>query len=966
MDSPNQSNVMVSDHKPRLFLSLRWKFVLITALFLIALNGVFAGLMYATLIEQYAQQRETNFRKYSEHLNGILQQSQENLLQTSELIPLLSGMAESLKTEAPLAVQKTFAKHWGDLQLRMNIDSAELYSTAGKRLVGRSDQPLHECPTAPLTEFVNQVNETEQPLALLDCTGACREYAFTPMLVDGKHVGLSVVGTSLAELSLHFHQVTGADIAILSTSSACKREQMSSEQMLSNWQARILAVTFPSANLPLLERASIDFPDMAKLRKGIQVIHARHTYELRTIPIPAAKQRGSGQYLIIEDVTAYINQIHRSVQFSILIGITGLILSSLIILTAQWRGMSRLRVIDRVLPWLADSAFDQLRMELGPHVRQSGLSDEVDNLGHSILSTSHRLERLQTQEQQAREALNQRVLELANERDFTAHLLNAAQVIICTLDQDLRIKSINHLGTTLIGKAEQELIGHNIGEYLSSAEPSSLLDARLRELFDEVGSVYQHESQLRGPEGNNHQIAWLHSSVSDRGGDSLMILSVGLDVTQRKEAESRLTWLADHDPLTGLGNRRRLLQDLEQAAAQAMRHHHTGGLLILNLDNFKYINDTHGHAAGDKVLRQIGNILSYHIQGGDILARIGADEFAIILAECPLQVIQRLADKFVRTVADNPINWNQSSLSTTVSIGVTLFPIHAETAQELMSYADAAMLRAKQNGGNRAHLFDPVKDTEGRLQEQRFWQDRIRKGLTNTGFELFFQPIANTQTLDISHYEVLLRIRNQDGSLSGPMDLIKAAEKSGQILELDQFVMEQAMLRLAAITEDGRDLRFSINVSGPSLQDLTLPGRIEDLLAQTGVDPERIIFEVTETAAVSDIYAATQIMEQIIQFGCHFALDDFGVGFSSFYYLRELPIHYVKIDGSFIRSLNEREDDQAVVRALTDIARGFGKKTIAEFVENQEILNLLRAFGVDYAQGYFIGKPAPDILPDKK
>ena len=437
--------------------------------------------------------------------------------------------------------------------------------------------------------------------------------------------------------------------------------------------------------------------------------------------------------------------------------------------------------------------------------------------------------------------------------------------------------------------------------------------------------------------------------------DGVIVTSIIRDITERKRFENQLQHLADHDALTELFNRRRFDQELAEYVAYTARYGGQGAVFLLDLDRFKYVNDTRGHKAGDEVIRAVGRALHDSVRKTDVVARLGGDEFAVLLRDADRDTAERIAEGMLETIRERRLPLEGQRISMTTSIGIVCFDDEEPAVEDVMVSADLAMYAAKEAGGNRYHVAtaDGGEYVSG-MQVRLNWADQIRRALDEDRFVLYCQPILHLATDCVTQYELLLRMVGDDGEIIMPAAFIDTAERFGLIQEIDQWVARKAIHLLAE-----HDVRLEVNVSGKSMGDLAIPELVEREIALTGIDPSRLVFEITETAAIANMEQARAFAERLTRLGCRFALDDFGAGFSSFYYLKYLPLDYLKIDGDFIRSLTSSVTDQLVVKSMVDIARGMGMKTIAEFVEAEETVAMLREKGVDYSQGYYHGAPRP-------
>jgi diguanylate cyclase (GGDEF)-like protein/PAS domain S-box-containing protein len=476
-----------------------------------------------------------------------------------------------------------------------------------------------------------------------------------------------------------------------------------------------------------------------------------------------------------------------------------------------------------------------------------------------------------------------------------------------------------------------------------------------------AGTTDSFRTEKRYLHANGEAVWTMLSSTLVRGQDGtpLYFLSQMLDVTERRRYEAELRHLADHDPLTGLLNRRSFERELARHVARVERYGARGAALVLDLDHFKFINDTLGHGVGDDLITRVAAALRSRLRETDVLARLGGDEFAVLMPEGGREDAAEVARGVLQAVRGQAVLATSGhARRVSASIGVALFTDERLTGDAVLVRADLAMYEAKEAGRDRYAIAEGGT-SEGPLGAHFSWADVIRDALAEDRFVLHAQPIVDMDSGRIGQYELLLRMVDTDGEVIGPGRFLPVAERFDLIGDLDRWVVRRAIAMLAEATAAGHDITVEVNLSGRSTGDTELLALIEEQLRDSAVDPARLIFEITETTAVSNIPAAQHFSSRLADLGCRFALDDFGAGFGSFYYLKHLPFDYLKIDGEFVRECAQNRTDQLVIEAVVGIARGLGKRTVAEQAGDDATLQLLREMGVDQAQGYFIGGPAP-------
>ena len=431
------------------------------------------------------------------------------------------------------------------------------------------------------------------------------------------------------------------------------------------------------------------------------------------------------------------------------------------------------------------------------------------------------------------------------------------------------------------------------------------------------------------------------------------LICIARDITERKKLQERLAYLASHDSLTQLHNRPYLVERLT-AAINASDENTLNAILYIDLDNFKIINDNHGHMVGDRILREFAERLRDVFGDNAVLSRFGGDEFVILLEQTTREETLARAEEMRRLMEGLHFHEATHAFELNTSIGIA-FTDTATVSKEILTRADDACYIAKVRGRNRIEIYSPESSEINRLRNDTKWSSLIKKSLKEKSFELWYQPIVEIVSGEVERYEALIRLRGENGAIILPGEFLSAAARWGMMIQLDRHVIELGVRDLARYPA----LRLSINLSADSLVESSLPKFIEDTFLEAGVSLDRVIFEITETEVIANFAQAMDVLKKLRANGFLFALDDFGVGFSSMAYLRDLPVSRLKIDGIFVRNMQTVPYNRMLVRSINEIGHFLGKKTVAEFVENAEVVKLLRDIGVDYAQGSYFGEAKP-------
>ncbi|TDY04056.1 PAS domain S-box-containing protein/diguanylate cyclase (GGDEF)-like protein [Thiohalophilus thiocyanatoxydans] len=556
-------------------------------------------------------------------------------------------------------------------------------------------------------------------------------------------------------------------------------------------------------------------------------------------------------------------------------------------------------------------------------------------------------------------------LETANA--FVNSVLDISAEGILTLNRNGMVLTANKAAEEIFGRDKASLVEYGIASLMPEVEAHEF--SKVLESFDSEEPTNKSHSiedkfreyRIKSRDGRLRSVR-IALDMTRVEGVRYFICTVQ-DISQLREAQQLADFYITHDPLTGLINQNGFSVIMESLLSQSKRHKRHLSCLHIDIDRMHAINNAYGHSGGDEVLVQFSMRLEETIRTSDLLAaydnnmlvRAGGNRFVIILPETDQTGAHGAAKRIISAIEEEPFDVDQDKVNITCKVGVATYPDHGATPAELLARSEAALRSAKVSGRQTIHFY-AKEDDEGE-RNREVWVDRIITGIREDRFFLLFQPILEIQSGKVTHYEALMRYQGPDDKVVLPGEFIPVAEKYGLIKKIDRRVMELAISHLAGHDGTGSDISISINLSGTNIGDPELFEWLEALFEEQQLDPGRLVFEITETASLHSISAARSFIDSIKALGCRIALDDFGTGLSSFSYLRNFPVDILKIDGSFIRNLPNSEEDRVMVRSMVDVAHSLGKRVVAEFVCSEEIFNIVKTFGVDYAQGYFISEP---------
>jgi len=554
-------------------------------------------------------------------------------------------------------------------------------------------------------------------------------------------------------------------------------------------------------------------------------------------------------------------------------------------------------------------------------------------------------------------AEKRRIIQLLLESEHRYRdLVETSHDLIWVTDVEGRFTYLNNAAHEIFGLPSKDLLGRCFFNF--EGGESHISNRRFLAALRRHGEVRNYITHVVTADGKDRWIGINARIAHDDNGEPLGIRGTARDITEQHLAAARIEHLALHDSLTELPNRHSLQRRIEDE----LHGNGVGALLFVDIDHFKYVNDNFGHRTGDQLIIGVGSVLRdvARAMKGELF-RLGGDEFALHLPNVLRREATEIAESALDAVRRYRFRVNEQKIvsSISVSVGIALYPFHGHDVPSLLSNVDIAMYQAKDLGRNRYMLFDQESDNLRSTHKRVHWAKKLRDALDDDRLELFAQPVVRLKDLKPVSHEILVRIRDDEGQHILPANFVELAESLGLIQEIDMRVVQKLLQFMEENQLQGKKLRYFVNLSRNSISDERWIGRFVDMLQGSSVDHGQLVFEISETTAMSEIDVTLTFIRRLKDMGCRFALDDFGAGFSSFYYLKRFDVDYLKIDGSFIRDLAQDEGCRIFVRALNEVARELNKQVIAERVETPEVLKILLEMGAQFGQGYLFRKPLP-------
>ncbi|MCF7890154.1 EAL domain-containing protein [Candidatus Bipolaricaulota bacterium] len=542
----------------------------------------------------------------------------------------------------------------------------------------------------------------------------------------------------------------------------------------------------------------------------------------------------------------------------------------------------------------------------------------------------------------------------------TPALLNKTDQNVLVVNEDGKIVFANSSAEGNIIKEGEDLLG----DYLHSNLIYSTGDGKDQWEVSPVSRSISYKKNISiedvfwKKDGVRIPVNCTTNPLRDEEGEVIGAIVSLKDKSDTIRLKKELNHQRHHDRLTGLPNHYKFRDDLENYLSQNGEGT-SGAVLLVDIDRLREVNNSFGFGAADDLLVSMAGLLKNKLSESDNLARFGGDEFIVLSPEKTRKDAEKLAREIIREVRERGFKTNGTKIQSTISMGYSLFPDQGTSTDELLAKADIALAQAKESGRNQFKVYDSEHDSQEEVKSRIGWVNRIDSAIKKNNFVLYAQPILELGSDNISHYEVLIRMLEGGGELISPGKFLPVAEKFGLSRDIDKWVVNETLDNLTGTASESLNHQFAINLSGQSLTDNELLNWLKSNRTLEGGNFERVLFEVTETAALSNIGSANDFISTLKSRGSKFALDDFGMGFSSFNYLKQLSVDYLKIDGSFIQNLPRDSMNQDLVQSIVEVAHRLKKETIAEFVEDEETLQMVKNYGTDHAQGYHIGRPQP-------
>lgn len=904
-----------------------------------------AGRAYYAYVQTNSHHREavrSDLLQLEATFESLSQRSNMELfrLANSQAIPNISDLEKAL-SDGLVNSQNFSLLLPGQLS---GIDSVYYLAYDG-RVLFSSRQPTSVFRLNPehIQRALSAIDNKPQPVVTIECDTQCYQHAFIPVHDRNNQAFIININRSAKFLIDDFSDVSGADIALVSLA---KDLEISAAP-------QIILASSTDKTQKILNALASKFDFTKHINNSY--LDSSNFYSARISPLNSSAD--TPHYVaIIKDHSRVYQQVFQTIKEIFISSLLMLAIILILIAVILKPSLNRLLELAKLLPLLPLGKFKDAKQSLKKIDSNSRWSDEIDILAAAVDKVIDSLDSMDKIVNDHRKELAEKIDALTEAKVFNETLLDRSPLAILIHDVDGKIRNINKLGRQLSGVTEQVPVDANINSWVKNEHQSTSLSAQLRSSLNHEGEKTQNETSFFTADGRKLDFLWTHSSLHIDG--ELKILSLGIDITERREANESLHWLGQHDRVTGLLNR----SSFSEAANNYIRKYKRTmaiELLMLDIDDFAMFNDRHGFNAGDKLLNDIAAHLHESLPPDTLISRTGSGEFCALIHH-PIKSQSRAKDLALEHLTRFTFIHGDNKDAICLSGAVDSFNNNLSGIDELILNITSTMLRVKNK--LRGHLYyasDEDDSSRSSRHQKQQMKEQLLSALNENRLVLFYQPILNLNTNSISHCECLVRLLDDEGQFLAPANFLGIASESGLIPKLDYCVIEKAMRQQCLWEEAGITTGLSINVTAPTLEQADFKQRIEDLIQLTGANPHRLIFEIVETDAISNLSVTRELLNHFKTIGAKIAFDDFGVGFTSFEYVRDLPVDYIKIDQSFVRFIHEREQDRVLVKSMVEMSHSLGKSVIVEGVESRAALNIVKEMGVEYVQGYHVCRPMP-------
>jgi len=930
-------------------ISLKWKAFIFQFLVLTLLTLAWAWVTTNKQINIFNEEVIATHKEHTTILNSSIDDSLEKLAQHSQLIAnevLAKFPKNDFLPPRPILLDE-LNKQWLQIHGTLSVDFISLYDYDQKQIVEKkikNNDFVESFYKTVEQNILSSKDDGGESQRFIFCEDDCYFVVVERFITEKRKQGFIVGAQNITPILKSYYNFTSENLGILVAGDDLT--DTVDRAYLQYWELRPWAISHFNNTFSVIEHYSQQ-NKLTLNSDNSMFIHDDKRYLVKEIQINKNKLLGQMLHFVaVSDKTKNYQTLTNNIKRGVIFGVFALLFSSLVLRQALKKPINKLKEIGDALNLIPKNKFSKALVNLN---NEPKFPDEISQLETSTSKVVEKLQDMHKEIDKKNKSLNEQVIALSRSQSFLKRLFENSQNFIVTQKFDSTILSSNKKFDSLFVKSQQ-----SFKNLLDSHVEKDKFEQQLEQLKQHQTKVFQHEVSSVDVKSKAIVISWTHSIIEGTNGDEI-VLSIGMDQTQQKNAENNLRWLANHDNLTGIGNRRAF----HSAFKKVLDKNENGVLLFLDVNKFKQINDIFSHNAGDKVLIEISETLAQLTTEKDSIYRFAGDEFTVLLNSIKQENLECYLNKLSDQLNTNIKLDNGQTISYSTSIGAALFSAEddANNDKKITANADLAMYNAKQKGLGFWHIYNPSDEQVMFLKKEHDVMLSIKHAIEHQTFNLEFQPILNIETNTVSHYEALLRLKDKNGKKVSPALFIPVAEKTGEIRAIDEWVVENCFMILSELNKQDCNPTFSINISTPTLQSSNFAEFLFHQVKHYGIKPSNILIELTETAYIQNFSQVKNNLKIISDYGFKLALDDFGVGFSSFDYLKQLPLDYVKLDGSYIKNIEKNKDDQVFVKSLNEIVNAFDMQTIAEYVENETILDIVTKLGVAYAQGYHISKP---------